>query len=125
MKPRHGFALTLVVLVATGGMVRANDVREYSLEKKARLADVVIIGRVMSVRREGGGPLEYALVHVDKALKGEPPNSVEVLVKGAIAEMDPECCVTGGVYLWFLVKEKDKRFESVNGRFGIYLIHTP
>ena len=102
MKPRHGLALTLVVLVATRGMVRANDVREYSLE--ARLADVVIIGRVMSVRQEGGGPLEYALVQVDKALKGEPPNSVEVLVKGAIAEMDPECCITGGVYLWFLVK---------------------
>ncbi|HTB74936.1 MAG TPA: hypothetical protein VK762_16920 [Polyangiaceae bacterium] len=107
-------------------VVLGNAVREYPLEKKVHGADVVVIGRAVSTRSEpsGGLKLEYARVHVDRALKGTPPNEIDVLTKGSIAELSPDCCTTGGVYLFFLKTIKDDKYESVNGKFGIYLIPT-
>jgi hypothetical protein len=118
-------AIVLLVLLVTVGDLSANEVRDISLEKKARQSDLVVIGRVESTRPENlpGGTFEYARVHVDQVLKGKPPDRLDVLTKGSITELDPDCCEVGNVYLFFLVKEKwPNRFESVHGRYGIYLI---
>jgi hypothetical protein len=119
-------SLVLFVLFAARRDGLANVVREYSLEKKTRLSDIVVIGQVVSIHQEpgAGAPLEYAHIQVDKVLKGSALKSVDILSKGSIAEADPECCEVGRVYLFFLVKEQKNIFESVNGRFGIYAIPT-
>jgi hypothetical protein len=65
---------------------------------------------------------EYARVHIDKILKGTPPDEIEVITKGHISELNLQCCTTGGVYLLFLRKLKDGKYESVNGNFGVVAI---
>jgi hypothetical protein len=117
--------MALLVLLVTARDLSANQVTELSLEQKARRSDLVVIGRVESTRpgsnRERA--FEYARVHVDRVLKGKPPDHLDVLSKGSIAELDPDCCEIGKVYLFFLMKEKGiKGFESVNGPYGIYPI---
>jgi hypothetical protein len=116
--------LVAFLLLAAGGDVPANEVREYGLEKKARLSDVVVIGHVVSKSQEGEGGLrlELSRVQVDKVLKGTLSDGIEVLSKGSISELNPDCCEVGKAYLFFLVKRKDGRFGSVNGRFGIYVL---
>ena len=119
-----GAIILLAVLFAAGDLL-ANDVRELPLEKKARLSDLVVIGRVESTHPEKvvGGEFQYARVHVDTVLKGKPPDRLDVMYLGMVAEFDPECCVVGKSYLFFLVKERrSERFESVNGPHGIYPI---
>jgi hypothetical protein len=123
MKPlRRG--LVAFLLLAAGGNVPANEVRDYGLEKKTHLSDVVVIGHVVSKSQESVGDLrlELSRVQVDTVLKGTPPDKIDVLSDGSIAEMKPDCCEVGKGYLFFLVKSKDGRFESVNGRFGIYAL---
>ena len=118
-------AIVLLVLLVTAGHVSANHVPELSLEEKARRSDLVVIGRVETTRPENlrGGSYEYARVHVDRALKGKPPDHLDVLSKGMTAELDPDCCEAGKVYLFFLMKEKQsERFVSANGPYGIYPI---
>ncbi len=114
-------------IVTAGADALANDVREFSLEKKVGRANVVVIGHVVATRDErvAGMTLQYAQVRVDTVLKGSPPNVLDVLAKGSIAEFDPDCCDIGKVYLFLLSKAKGGKFESVNGRFGIYPIPTP
>jgi len=102
-----------------------NAVREYSLEQKVHLSDSVVIGRVVSVKKEpeGGAPSEYAHVQVDKVLKGPSLETIDVMTKGSISEMDLECCEVGKVYIFFLMKtKKNNTFMSVNGRYGVSLI---
>jgi hypothetical protein len=126
MKPSVRGAIVLLALLFTADDVLANAVPELSLEKKARLSDLVVIGRVESTRPEkvgAGEEYEYARVHVDRVLKGKPPDQLDVLFRGMVAEFDPDCCEVGKSYLFFLVKQKRiGRFESVNGPFGIYPI---
>jgi hypothetical protein len=126
MKP---FAATAIVvsLSTMAADALGNVAREYPLEKKVHSADVVIIGRAVSTRSEASGvlTLEYARVHVDKVLKGTPPDEIEVLTKGSAAELNTDCCAPGGVYLFFLRKTKNDKYESVNGKFGIYAVSTP
>jgi hypothetical protein len=120
---RLGYAVLLAACVVCGtSNALGNDVREMSLEKKVRMSDAVVIGQVVSTKPEHSGEstLELASVSVSSVLKGHPPKSIEVLSKGPIAEMDPDCCQIGGVYLFFLVHDKKGNFESVNGRFGVY-----
>jgi hypothetical protein len=123
MKPLRR-SLIAFLLLAAGSDVLANEVREFSLEKKAHLSDVVVIGHVVSKSQESVADLrlEFSRIEVDKALKGTPPDRIDVLSNGSIAEMNPDCCEVGKAYLFFLVKRKDNRFESVNGRFGIYAL---
>ncbi len=118
-----GVVLSVLFVARDAG---ANDVRQYSLEKKARLSDVVVAGHVLSTRTEPpiGGGETYARVRVDAILKGTPGENVEVLTRGMISEFDPDCCVIGKSYLFFLVKLRKGGFESVNGPYGIYPLET-
>jgi hypothetical protein len=115
------FGLIIALLLA-GQDVSANDVPRYSLEKKARLSDVVVAGHVLSVGTEspdrGGWPT--ARVRVDAVLKGTPGEEVEVMTRVGISELDLDCCEIGKSYLFFLVKAKNGRFMSVNGPHGVY-----
>ena len=126
MKPSVRGAIVWLALLCTAANVLANQVPELSLEKKARLSDLVAIGRVESTRLEkvgAGEQYEYARVHVDRVLKGKPPDQLDVMFRGMVAEFDPVCCVVGKFYLFFLVKQRrSTSFESVNGPFGIYPI---
>jgi hypothetical protein len=108
------------VLVCVSATVFGDHVPEFPLEKKVLRSDLVIVGRVVSVAQKAGTVPQYARVSVDTVLKGTPPKSVDVLTKGPITELDPDCCEMGGVF--FLLSEKTGKFESVNGRFGIVKI---
>lgn len=116
-------AIGLITLAVIGD-ARANEVREMSLENKVRLSAIVVIGSVISTKTEtvSNIELEYARIRVDTVLKGKVPDSVDVLAKGSISEMDPNCCEVGKTYLFFLVKSRNGKFESANGPFGIYPI---
>jgi hypothetical protein len=123
-------AIVLLAVLVTAGDLRANDVHDLPLEKKARLSDLVVIGRVESTRIEsfvGASGYRYARVHIDSILKGKPPERLDVMFGGSIAEENPDCCEVGKTYLFFLVKDKSVNrrsdgFESVNGPHGIYPI---
>ena len=112
-------------LLTTARYLLANQVPRFSLEKQARLSDLVVVGRVESTRDEdvGGGAFEFARVRVETVLKGKPPDQLDVMSKGTIEEFDPHCCAVGMVYVFFLAKQKGSgKFESVNGPYGIYPI---
>lgn len=106
-----------------GTQALANDVRELPFDQKALRADLVVIGQVLSTHQRvthGVAEGEYAGVQIQNTLKGTAPQNLEVLSKGLISEMNPDCCRIGQTYLFFLVREQSGAYESVNGRFGIY-----
>lgn len=114
-------AVIAVCVLAAAREVSANDVREYPLEKKVHLSDLVFIGHVVSVRRDNGKNIgrEYAHVRIDTVLKGAARDYVDVVSKGGIAEDDPQCSEVGKGYLFLVIRWRDT-FESVNGPFGVY-----
>lgn len=110
--------LAVAAMSTPCGSAKANDVPEYSLEKKVRLADSVFIGYAMGRKREGDRR-EYAHVRIDTVLKGNVRGYVDVLTKGEVAEFDLQCCEVGKGYLFFVVKARGGKYESVNGPFGV------
>ena len=120
-------ALFKTILTATSllcsSIVMANQVKEFSLERKVDESDTVFIGRVVSIKTESVNGIpgnEYSLVHIQSSLKGRASGTVSLLSKGDIAESDPQCCEVGANYLFFLTNIKDDVYESTNGPFGVY-----
>jgi hypothetical protein len=109
----------LMILLCVAQQAAANAIPKYSLEKQARLSDLVVIGHVASLETVPPG-FEYARVRVDTILKGSTPAELEVETRGMVAEEDPPCREVGRSYLFFLQRLKNGRFVSVNGPFGVY-----
>jgi hypothetical protein len=115
-----GLAAIIVV-----GPVFANDLRELPLEQKVRNSTLVVFGRVVKTKDviDARGN-EYARIHLEKILKGKTSKSsdVEVLYQSTVAELDPDSCMSGELYLFFLELLPSGYYRSVNGRFGIYRV---
>jgi len=115
------FSISLVAALLLGWLATAmgDDYRDVSFDQKARDADLVIIGRVVSTE---GGP-QYARVKATTVLKGRTPEAIKFVVETGISEMDPYCCTeVGRSYLFFLHRLKNGAFESVRGHFGVFPI---
>ena len=116
--------MAALFLCSSAGWALANFVEEYSLEKKVRLSDIVVIGKVLSANNRVSADtlFEFSAVRVEKALKGNPPLVYRFLIEVRHFELDPNCCETGKVYLFFLQRLKNGKYWSVNGAYGVYLI---
>jgi len=110
------FVLVSTLVISTDAI--ANAVPELSLEAKVSKANVVIIGQAIS--NESNSEKVYARVQVKSTLKGKPAKVLLVLTRGGIAEFAPMCCTPGQSYLFFLEDRGGGKYQSVNGRFGIY-----
>ncbi|MGO9487195.1 MAG: hypothetical protein ACLPX9_21905 [Rhodomicrobium sp.] len=124
MRLTHACMAALFLCSSAAGWALANFVEEYSLEKKVQLSDIVVIGKAVSTNNRVSADtlFEYSVVRVEKVLKGDPPESFDFLSRSGISELDPNCCETGNVYLFFLQRLKNGKYWSVNGPYGVYLI---
>jgi len=98
-----------------------NQVKELTLEGKAKRSNIVIIGHIVSVSKLDC-PDGYicADVAIDSVLKGKEKEKVRILFDGPIVEFNPLCCEEGSYYLFFLTKLKSNIYESANGPYGVY-----
>lgn len=113
------------------GMGKAFEVKEKSLEEKVSASSLVFFGTITKLER---GPLgdyaklggfnneRFALVRVDKLLKGSANGLVRLRYARGIAESDLSCCIVGERYLFFVSLDTLGVAESVNGRYGVYRI---
>lgn len=106
----------------------ANEAPNRPAEQKVREADLIGIGRVVDVdvkdsRRIG---LEHiATIEIDTLLKGDPVKSVALTYATGVYELDPQCCIKGATYLFFLQRDHRGLYVSVDGPKGVYRIATP
>lgn len=99
------------------------SVKEMDLESKVAKSDLVAIAKVDSVSGEKcGQETSCATITPIKVLKGQINGEVVVLFGGALSELNPLCCETGSIYLFFIKQDKDGYFETVNGPYGIHKI---
>jgi len=109
-------------------IANANEVPNTPLEQKVHEADLVGIGKVVDVnvndpRRIG---LEHiAIVEIDTLLKGDPRKSVALVYGTGVYELDPQCCVKGATYLFFLRRDHRGLLLSIDGPKGVYQIAVP
>ena len=123
---------SLMAFLATSGLlvgglvapVHANHVREMSLEEKARYSDVVMIASVETTTKNCARKSSCATVRVLTQLKGTGSRGLIVLYDGEIAEDNPLCCKVGETYLFFLKSVGENFYRSVNGPYGVYVIHS-
>jgi len=124
---RMAIALTLGIAWLEP-IAKANEAPNTPLEQKVREADLVGIGKVVDVdvndpRRTG---LEHiATLEIDTMLKGEPTKSVPLVYGTGVYELDPQCCVRGMTYLFFLHRDHRGLLVSVDGPKGVYKIAVP
>jgi hypothetical protein len=110
-----------------GASVWTNEAPKLTLEQKVHQADLVGVGRVTAVnvadpRRKG---LEHiATIRIHTLLKGTAESSISLVYDTGIYEIDPQCCVSGATYLFFLKRDSRGLFTSINGPRGVYRIDT-
>lgn len=110
----------LPVFLLLPSFLSANALRDIPLSQKVAKADIVVLGRTLSISRSGRRfEAQYAMIRVERILKGAAPPKISVMAKGTISELDPDCCVKGQRYLFFLQEMKNGSYASVDGRFGI------
>lgn len=105
--------------------VHAFDPQRLSLEQKVLKSTYVFMGTVKIIEYHDGraaGNESLALVSVDQALKGSVSGDVEVIYRNGMPELDTNCCIAGGRYLFFVVRDKRGLLASVGGAGGIYSI---
>jgi hypothetical protein len=118
-------AMMVITITVSGEPCLANQATDLPLQKKVALSDMVFIGTVRQlnyVMSSGGVRGRTALVHIDTPLKGRQKGDVLVAYDTGDTELEPECCETGGIYLFFLASVPDGRYGTVDGPFGIYKI---
>lgn len=103
MKERLSKLVLSIFIAATFAMVVKASVASISLEDLTRNSDIVIVGKVISVKKIGEE--EIAKVEVLKTLKGNPQNSVFVSVTPSWA-CDVSDAVVGETALFFLGKNQ-------------------
>lgn len=134
---------TVLLLVGFSQIADARDTREHDLPEKVEGSDEIFVGTVIALSSPDpriNGVAEYAVVRVDKALKGGGiGHEKKFVIKGFSAELNPDCCQIGKSYLFFArngyevfvmgarefsmarIHEGDF-LSAVNGRFSTYLI---
>lgn len=105
------------------GCARGNELRQLGLEERVRVSDVIAVGRAEGARPEFGRPGEqFRSINfvIDRVVKGAPPGEIELIVSGAIPELDPACCIEGKTYLLFAQEGRKGRYFVTNGVFGSF-----
>ena len=123
--PRWPICILTVLAVSTiGKQSVAFEETPLPLDKKARMADLVIVGEVAGLSNRVVGEIreKFAKVTVTATLKGQSLGSVSVMYSGPISELNPNCCEVGRSYVFFLRNFGTGEYESADGRFGIYPI---
>ncbi|MGY0560946.1 hypothetical protein ACW7G2_09550 [Luteimonas sp. A277] len=129
----------MIVIVLLCGNAFARELREYSLTEKVEASDMIVVGRVVGVERPGiEGVRAFARVEVSDGIKGATAgDELRFVIRGSIAEADPDCCKVGCEYLFFAVRgiqvllvegteiggkmsRQDQFVSATNGRFSTY-----
>lgn len=124
MKYRWAGGLGMAFIIVAQG----NEVVEYSLDDKIAQSQVVVIGRVLSTSKiefpdKNLSSVEYANVETLSGMRGADVGEIiKVAFKFGVSELEPDCCLVGGGYLFFISRKEDGLYYSVNGPYGIYKI---
>lgn len=112
-----------VFLLACGmsHCARSLELRELSLDEKVASSEIVMIGSVKKIiKNTQDFGYDLAITVPTTVLKGTPPKEIKFAFNGSISEMHSDCCETGKSYLFFISKNTDGDYNSVNGRYGVY-----
>lgn len=114
--------LAAALLLFSAGVARSSYIAELSLEEKAASSDLVVIGWVKSIkpdRRPISNPsVKFVRIATDLLMKGHERHEFTARIGSSIEEADPNCCVVGAVYIFFL-KKSGEQYEVVNPPFGV------
>lgn len=116
------YSLLVFFFCLSPGFLFASSVKEKNVERKVSQSDVVIIGQVVASNLDtysDGIQKKYASVRIVDSLKGKVSGNVNVLYRTGISEADPDCCVVGEVYLFFLRRIGNDMYLSSDGKFGV------
>ena len=115
--------------------------RRMCVEEQVTAAQAVFTGTVESVEQPSPaviGTTRYAVVKVERVLKGQLPRRTRFVLRGPIAELNPNCCEVGHRYLFMAhrgypmfdydaagefvgtLRETDRYTSAVNGPFSTY-----
>jgi hypothetical protein len=117
--------LSTIVVCWFSSFAYGNTYRESGFDVKAATSDIIVVGQVNSVLKNGCPEMyKCAQVKILTTLKGDPREKIIVLYKGPIAEMQPICCELGRTYIFFLEVVNGGFSQSVDGPFGIYELNN-
>lgn len=113
------FLLGAFALSMAPQVVGANDLIPYPYGERRDKADVVIIGRALSLTGSEATCCDnFAAIRVMQVLKGRAPHVVNVYTQNKVIDLDPRCCRIGKTYLFFLSKRPGGVYAIEDGRFG-------
>ncbi|TXI51213.1 MAG: hypothetical protein E6Q50_01585 [Lysobacter sp.] len=133
------FFFSLIIDLAS-----ARETKSLCLHEKALRSDAIFIGSVLSVQdthEKTAGIYKYAVVRVDKVLKGpQKKGEIKFVTRGISSELNPLCCKLGEKYIFFARRGIDvfddsndrlrvirtnteEYFSATNGHYSVYLIN--
>ncbi|MEL1263276.1 hypothetical protein [Pseudoxanthomonas putridarboris] len=134
----------LSILTLTGSdAAYARETRELCLDEKIESSEAIFIGRAVLLEEPSphlAGVSQYAAVKVENVLKGNVADEVRFVVRGFSSELNPPCCETDKVYLFFAkhgyellelsgteisstIQDQDRFLSGTNGPFSTFQIH--
>ena len=126
------FGVTALLLTVSSP-APANMFIEPTFAEKMARAEVVLVATVDSAictrdRHRGSrlaGPGSTAVLAVNRMLKGEVAEAIEVSTYSRIAEHGVRCLTPGATYLLFLRRTSAGQWHSVAGVYGLIPIGGP
>ena len=119
---KYFLIVTTMLLITIGGMAM---IETLSLEQLAHGADLVVKGRISSVKPAGrlpeGPEVLACLCEVEETLKGDPKVGENIKIKNYRGIEDYPELTEGASYLFFL-KKSENHFELFNGVQGCWPI---
>lgn len=118
----------VATLMVVSGGANSYELRRYSIEEKVRESSVIFMGeveQVVDLAPNANSIRTVARFRVTDIYKGriESPN-VELITRGFIVEMDPDCCVSGRTYLVFGHSGVQDFVAATNGPYGVYEVRS-
>lgn len=94
-------------------------VARQSLEDQVRQSDLVALGVATGHDHEG-----VTTVKITTVLKGHSEETIHLVYRTGIAELDPICCEAGKTYFLLLRRISGSLYETVNGPYGAVDVGT-
>lgn len=122
----------------------SRSTRQMCIAEQVATSDVVFAGKVTALVEptpKMPGVNRYAVIEVQDVLKGTVPSTVNFVVSGYSAELNPDCCEVGTTHLFFsshgyeVFEEaegsfviatlgKDEFLSATNGRYSTFLVNA-
>jgi hypothetical protein len=114
---QRALLVSAALIAALSLKVDANALFHMSDAEMMRASDLVAYGKVERfIRRRDR---DYAVVRLERLVKGAAGREIEFLTNPGIEESNPRCCELGAHYLFYLERIPVGGYDSVDGHFGV------